>query len=51
MDVGKILSLLPDGSLDDLAIETRGDKYSKKLQGEVLFKLLLHCILSHKEII
>jgi hypothetical protein len=49
MDVGKILSLLPDGLLDDLAIETSVDKYSKKLQGEVIFKLLLHCILSHKE--
>lgn len=49
MNVGKILSLLPDDLLEDLAIETEVNKYSKKLQGEVIFKLLLHCILSHKD--
>ena len=49
MDVSKILSLLPDGLLEDLAVETQVNKYSKKLQGEVIFKLLLLCILSHKE--
>jgi hypothetical protein len=49
VDVSKILSLLPDGLLEELAIETEVNKYSKKLQGEVIFKLLLLCILSHRE--
>lgn len=49
MEVYKILSLLPDDLLEGLAIETKVNKYSKKLQGEVIFKLLLHCILSHKD--
>jgi hypothetical protein len=49
MGVDEILSLLPDGLLEELAIETDVNKYSKKLQGEIIFKLLLHCILSHKD--
>lgn len=49
MEVYKILSLLPDDLLEGLAIETKVNKYSKKLQGEVIFKLLLYCILSHKD--
>lgn len=49
MDVARILSLLPEGILAKLAIETKVNRYSKKLQGEVVFKLLLHCLLSHKD--
>jgi hypothetical protein len=49
MDVEAILALLPDGVLADLALETKVNRYSKKLQAEVIFKLLLHCILSHKD--
>jgi transposase len=49
VNVNEILSLLPEGLLEDLALETQVNKYSKKLQGEVMFKLLLLCILSHKE--
>jgi hypothetical protein len=49
MDVEAILALLPNGVLTDLALETKVNRYSKKLQGEVIFKLLLHCILSHKD--
>lgn len=49
MNVSEILSLLPDGLLEDLALETQVNKYSKKLQGEVIFRLLLLSILSHKE--
>jgi hypothetical protein len=30
-------------------LETGVDHYSKKLQGEVIFKLLLYCIVSHKD--
>lgn len=48
MKVDKLLSLIPEGLLTQLALETNVDRYSKKLQGEVIFKLILHCIISHK---
>ncbi len=48
MKVDKLLSLLPEDILTQLALETNVDHYSKKLQGEVIFKLMLHCIISHK---
>lgn len=48
MEADQILSLLPNSLLEELAIETDVNKYSKKLQGEVIFKLLIFCILSHK---
>jgi hypothetical protein len=47
--VSQLLTLLPDSVLGELAIETGVDRYSKKLQGELIFKLLLHCILSYKD--
>jgi hypothetical protein len=49
MDVPKILALIPDSILEDLAIETGVNKYSKKLQGPIIFKLLIYCILSYKD--
>ena len=49
MSIEKLFSLIPDGLLDELAIETGVDHYAKKLQGEVIFKLLLYCIISHKD--
>ena len=49
MDASPIISLLPEEVLTDLAIETKVNRYAKKLQAEILFKLLMHCILSHKE--
>lgn len=49
MEVKKIISLLPDDLLSELALETNINKYSKKLQAELVFKLLLHCILSFKD--
>lgn len=49
MDVSKILSLLPESLLTELADDTAVNRYSKKLQGELVFKLLLQCILSHKD--
>lgn len=49
MNVTSIIDLLPTELLNELAIETKVNRYSKKLQGQVLFKLLLHCILSHKD--
>lgn len=49
MKIEKILSLVPATLLEELAIKTGVDYYSKKLQGEVVFKLMLHCIISHKD--
>ena len=49
MKASEIIQLLPDNLLYDLAIETKVNKYSKKLQGEIIFKLLLYCILSYKD--
>lgn len=49
MELQKILSLIPPKLLKDLAIETEVDVFTKKLQGEVIFKLLLHCIISDKD--
>jgi transposase len=49
MNVQHILSLLPDKLLIELAEQTNVNRYSKKLQGELIFKLLLHCILSYKD--
>ena len=49
MNATEIIQLLPDKLLSDLAIETNVNKYSKKLQGEIILKLLLYCILSYKD--
>jgi len=49
VEVSQLLSLLPEGIFNELTLSTNVDKYSKKLQGELVFKLLLHCILSFKD--
>jgi hypothetical protein len=49
VEVSQLLSLLPEGIFSELALSTNVDKYAKKLQGELVFKLLLHCILSYKD--
>ncbi|GDX52663.1 hypothetical protein LBMAG27_17100 [Bacteroidota bacterium] len=49
MDASQILSLIPSSLLKELAIETDVNRYAKKLRAEVVFKLLMHCILSHKD--
>ena len=49
VEVNQILSLLPNALLTELAVDTYVNKYAKKLQAELLFKLLLHSILSHKD--
>src|ERR1700754_4220665 len=49
MDSAQLLSLLPDDLLGELALETNVDRYAKKLSGEIVFKLLVHCILSFKD--
>jgi hypothetical protein len=49
VDASQLLSLLPDSTLEELALETQVNKYTKKLHGELVFKLLIHCILSYKD--
>jgi hypothetical protein len=49
MRVDKILALIPDDLLTGLAIETGVDYYAKKLQGRVLFRLLLYSLLTQKD--
>ena len=49
MKLEKILSLIPSSLSTLLAVETKVDFFTKKLQGEVVFKLLLHCIISYKD--
>jgi hypothetical protein len=49
MEAAELLALLPDNILEDIALETQVDKYTKKLHGEIIFKLLIHCILSFKD--
>jgi hypothetical protein len=49
MEASQLLSLIPEGILEEFALETDVNKYTKKLYGEVVFKLLIHCILSFKD--
>jgi hypothetical protein len=49
MKTEKLLSLIPDELLFQLALDTGVDYYAKKLQGEVILKLLLYCIVSYKD--
>ncbi len=49
MRVNQILALIPDDVLNDLANDTGVNKYSKKLQGQLLFKLLIYTILNFKD--
>ncbi len=41
--------VVPDRLLEKLAIDTEVNKFSKKLQGELVFKLLIYCLLTEKE--
>jgi Transposase DDE domain len=47
--ISKLLSFVSDDLLDKLAISTEINKFSKKLQGQLLFKLLLYCIVTEKD--
>lgn len=40
--------MLPDTVLEKLAVETKVNHYAKKLQGQIIFKLILHCLLTQK---
>lgn len=45
----RLLSFIPDSKLEAFALNTSVDKYSKKLQGELLFKLLFYCTVTEKD--
>jgi hypothetical protein len=47
--VTKLLSFIPDAELEYFAFDTKVDKYTKKLTGKLLFKLLLYCCLTEKD--
>ena len=47
--ISRILSFIPDSKLEAFALNTSVDKYTKKLQGELLFKLLFYCTVTEKD--
>ena len=47
--VSRLLSFIPDSKLEAFDIATSVDKYTKKLQGELLFKLLFYCTITQKD--
>jgi hypothetical protein len=49
MNVKEILAQIPESLLDELSAKSKTDKYAKKLKGSIVFKLLVHCILTHKD--
>lgn len=49
MKVDALIRLIPSERLEQLAESTQVDHYSKKLQGEIVFRLLLYCLITRKE--
>lgn len=47
--ISKLLSFVPDKLLDQLAVSAGVNKYTKKLQGQLIFKLLVYCMVTEKE--
>ena len=47
--VSRILSFIPNSKLESFALSTSVNKYVKKLQGELLFKLLFYCTVTEKD--
>jgi Transposase DDE domain len=47
--ISKLLSFVPDKLLNQLAIAAGVDKYTKKLQGQLIFKLLVYCMVTEKD--
>ncbi len=47
--ISRLLSFIPDSKLEAFALNTLVDKYAKKLQGELLFKLLFYCTVTEKD--
>lgn len=47
MNAEKLIKLIPEDLLEQLGMETKVDHQVKKLEGSVIFKLLLYSMLSH----
>jgi hypothetical protein len=47
--VSHLLSFISDKELEAFALDTQVNKYSKKLQGQLLFKLLFYCFVTEKD--
>ena len=47
--INKLLSFIPDKELAAFAIDTRVNKSTKKLHGQLLFKLLCYCLVTEKD--
>jgi hypothetical protein len=47
--VNRLLSFISDEELEAFALETDVNKHTKKLHGQLLFKLLLYCFVTEKE--
>lgn len=47
--LSRLFSFIPDKELEAFAVDTQVNKYSKKLQGELLFKLLFYCLITEKD--
>ena len=47
--INKLLSFIPDKELEAFAIDTRVNNGTKKLHGQLLFKLLFYCMVTEKD--
>jgi hypothetical protein len=47
--INKLLSFIPDKELEAFAIDTQVNKSTKKLHGQLLFKLLFYCLVTEKD--
>jgi hypothetical protein len=47
--INKLLSFIPDEDLEAFAIDTGVNKFTKKLHGQLLFKLLFYCLVTEKD--
>jgi Transposase DDE domain len=47
--ISKLLSFIPEEELEAFAIDTQVNKSTKKLHGQLLFKLLFYCLITEKD--
>jgi hypothetical protein len=47
--INELLSFIPDRELETFAMDTGVNKFTKKLHGQLLFKLLVYCLVTEKE--
>lgn len=47
--ISSLLSFVPDKLLNKFAVSSGVDKYTKKLQGQLIFKLLVYCMVTEKD--